>query len=260
MGRGRGPGGHGGGPGRPGHGLGHRRAGACGGHARRAVGRAGPRPGLGAGVRQRRRARPAGALPAHRRARRRHHHLPGPGVAAAGPADPGAVADPRGVDRLRRRAQRRPGHRGGGGAGRPARRPSPRSATGLRLRRADGHDRARLRAPLPRPPSRAGRGRHHLGPCLRPASSPLPARSGRAGDDVVPRGRCRRRRDAVAPGRRRRAGRPGGDRGAVAPIARRPEGSDPARAPARSGRGPSRSLACDRTVSVGRRRAALPGR
>ena len=123
---------------------------ARGGHPRRAVGRAGPGTGLGAGVRQRRRARAAGALPAHRGARRRHHHLPRPGLATAGPADPGAVADPRGVDHLRRRAQRRPGRRGRRRAGRAARRPSACPAAGLRLRRADRHDRARLRAPLPR--------------------------------------------------------------------------------------------------------------
>ena len=55
--------------------LGIGRTGARGGHPRRAVGRAGPLAGLGAGLRQRRRARPSGALPAHRRARRRHHHL-----------------------------------------------------------------------------------------------------------------------------------------------------------------------------------------
>ena len=62
-----------------------RRSSARGGHPRRAVGRAGPHTGLGARLRQRRRARPARALPAHRGARRRHHHLPRPGLAAARP-------------------------------------------------------------------------------------------------------------------------------------------------------------------------------
>ena len=203
---------------------------------------------------------PAGALPAHRGARRRHHHLPRPGLATAGPAGPGAVADPRGVDHLRRRAQRRPGRRGRRRAGRAARRPSPCPAAGLRLRRADRHDRARLRAPLPRTASRTGRRRHHLGPRVRPAPAALAAGRRGAGDDVVPRGRHDRRRDAVAAGRRRRAGRAGSHRRAAAPVARRPQGADPARAPARAGRGARRARPGDRGGPARRSRADLPGR
>ena len=229
---------------RAGRGAGDRAVRAPRGRPRGAVGRAGPHTGLAARLRQRGRARAARAVPARGAPRRRHHHLPQPGVAAHRPPRRDRAAGPWRVAGLRRHPHRGPARRGGH-PGRAARRPPAGARAGVRLHRADADVAARLREPVPPSPQRAAaaRGRglrahrgHHVGAGVRPAGGARTAGGGTAGDDRLP-GPGRDLGRHAGPVRAGGAGAAGRAARAAAAVAGRPRGRDGAGAPAGAGRG-----------------------
>ena len=216
---------------------------AARGRPRGAVGRAGPHAGLAARLRQRGRARAARAVPARGPARRRHHHLAQPGLAAHRPPRRGRAAGPRRVAGLRRHPHRRPARRGGH-ARRAARRPAAGARAGVRLHRADADVAARLRDLFRR---------HRDGLLLRDvegsgrtvattwglAFDRLAARAPRAAELLETIAFLAPDAISVAhagPVRAGRAGAAGGAARAAAAVAGRPRGRHGAGAPAGAGR------------------------